>query len=54
MAAVLLVEVRGETVGVRFPDMEAARAWEDAREEDSFLSVVGCVRLVSRAEALGK
>jgi hypothetical protein len=51
MTAILLVETaEGDTVGVRFPDMDAARDWEDKHPFD--VQGVGCVRLVTRTQAL--
>lgn len=52
MSAVLLFERDGETVGIRFPSVEDARAWEDAQGADIPGTVVGCVRLVTRREAI--
>lgn len=52
MPAVLLVETTdGNVVAVRFPSVDAARAWEDSHPE---VQAVGCPRLVSRAEALAE
>lgn len=50
-AGILLVETaQGATVGVRFPDDDAARAWED--QHDTELTAVGWVPIVNRTEAL--
>lgn len=51
--AVLLLELPGgDTVGLAFPTVDAARAWEDAAEAAGTLNaeVRGCVRLVTRNE----
>lgn len=46
----LLANSEGDLVAVRFPSVDAARAWEDEHEEE--VEVNGCVRIVSKAEAL--
>lgn len=52
MAHVLLVNLAGEVVGLRFRDADSARDWEDDHEDR--VSVAGCVRIISRAEVLGR
>lgn len=51
MSAVLLVEaLNGDLMAVRFPSVEAARAWEDKHEDRVY--VRGAARVVTRHEAL--
>lgn len=48
----LLIQTdQDEIVAVRFPSAEAARDWEDEHEVE-IGTVVGCVRVVTKAEAL--
>jgi len=53
VSVILLIEDdEGDVMGVRFKNIEEARAWED-EHEDKIGTVSGCVRIVSRSEALG-